>query len=223
MALNELLDELEINIDQQLQQLSYPQLLSIVEALTKRMRIRDLAQLVADQHHFTLRSLFRTLERLEDGALLLQILNEPFKEQELHQTIEHWLLDKELQVHVIQTIEPNTCMLGWKEIGYGSRSFTRMWQSKELWAIEANLKRSQNAIEYAFSQAIDLTRSAQYCYVTISPYLWYKYSEIIRKKMDNSQNIGVLLTDRSRVKVLAVAQRNDVDKNHYNKLKSVLE
>jgi hypothetical protein len=223
MALNELLGELEISIDQRLQQLSYPQLLSIVEALTKRMRIRDLAQLVADQQHFTLRSLFRTVERLEDGALLLQILNEPFKEQELHQTIEHWLQDKELQVYVIQTIEPNTCILGWKEIGYGGRSFTRMWQSKELWAIEANLKRSQNAVERAFSQAIDLTRSAQYCYVTISPYLWFKYSEIIRKKMDNSQNIGVLLTDRSRVKVLAVAQRNDVDKNHYNKLKSVLE
>ena len=223
MAFNELLDELDIAIDKRLQQFSYPQLLSIVDLLTKRMRIQDLARLVADQQHFTLRHLFRTLERLEEGSLLLQLLNEPLKEPELHQPIENWLRDQELQVHIVQTIEPNTCILGWKDIGYGDRSFTRMWQSKEIWAIEANLKRSQNTIDHAFSQVIEMTRSAQYCYVTITPYMWYKFSEVIKKKM-NSQNIGTLLVDRSRViKVLVKAQRNDVDKNQYNTLKSTLE
>ena len=224
MAFNELLDELEIAIDQRLQQFSYPQLLSIVNLLTKRMRIRNLAKLIADQQHFTLRHLFRTLERLEEGSFLLQLLNEPLKGPELHQPIEHWLRNQELQVHIVQTIEPNTCIFGWKDIGYGGRSFTRMWQSKEIWAIEANLKRSQNTIGHAFSQAIDLTRSAQYCYVTITPFMWYKFSEVIKKKMNSSQNIGILLVDRSRIiKVLATAERNDVDKNQYNTLKSTLE
>jgi hypothetical protein len=99
-----------------------------------------------------------------------------------------------------------------------------MWQTKEIWAVEANLKRSQNSVEHAFSQARHLTQSAQYCYVTITPYLWYKYSEIIKKTMERSKNIGTILLDRSRViKVLATAQRNDIDKTQYSELKSALE
>jgi hypothetical protein len=224
MALNELLDELEIPLDHRLQQFSYAQLLAIVDVLTKRMRIRDLAQLVADSQHFTLKNLFRALERLEDGSLLLQLLNEPLKAQELHQTIEHWLSDQELQAHTLHTMEPSTCILGWKSIGLSERGFTRMWQTKEIWAVEANLKRSQNSVEHAFSQARHLTQSAQYCYVTITPYLWYKYSEIIKKTMERSKNIGTILLDRSRViKVLATAQRNDIDKTQYSELKSALE
>ena len=224
MAFNELLDELEIVMDQRLQQFSYSQLLSIVDLLTKRMRIQDLARLVADQQHFTLRHLFRTLEGHEGGTLLVQLLNEPLKEPELHQPIEHWLREQELQVHTIHTMEPDSCILGWKDIGYGGRSFTRMWLSKEIWAIEANLKRQQSTIDHAFSQATDMAHSAQYCYVTFSPYMWYKYSDSIRKKMNSNQNIGTLLVDRSRViKVLATAQQNDVNKDHYNELKSILE
>lgn len=224
MALNELLDQLEIPLNQRLQQLSYAQLLSIVNVLTKRMRIQNLAQLVADQQHFTLRHLFQTLERLEDGTLLLHLLNEPLKAEELHQPIERWLHDQELQVHKLSTMDLDACILGWKEIGYGGRGFSRLWQSKEIWAIEANLKRSQNAIENAFSQARELTLSAQYCYVTITSYMWYKYSEFIKKTMDRNKNIGTILLDQSRViKVLATAQRNDVEKDQYNDLKSVLE
>ena len=224
MALNELLEELEIPINQRLQQLSYAQLLSLVNVLTKRMRIRDLAQLVADQQHFTLRHLFRTLERLEGGALLLHLLNEPLKAEELYQPIEQWLHDQELQVHKLSTMDTDSCILGWKDIGYGERGFSRLWQSKEIWAIEASLKRSQNTIDYAFSQARELTRSAQYCYVTMTSYMWYKYSEVIRKAMDRNENIGTILLDRSRViKVLTIAQRNDVDKNQYNELKATIE
>lgn len=224
MATNELLDELEITVDQRLQQFSYPQLLSIVDVLTKRMRIRDLSQLLANQQHFTIKNLLRTLARLEDGALLLHFLNEPLNKQELHQSIEHWLLDQGLHVHTLEATEHNTNILGWKEIGYRGRSFTRFWENKELWAIEANLKTSQNAIDYAFSQAEDLAQGAHHYYVTITPYIWYKNSNKIRTKMESMNNIGVLLVDRSRViKILAKAQLNDVEKNRYNALKSALE
>jgi hypothetical protein len=224
MAINELLDELEITVDQRLQQFSYPQLLSIVDVLTKRMRIRDLSQLLADQQHFTIKNLLRALTRVENGAPLLHFLNEPLKEQELHQSIEHWLLDQGLHVHALSTPEQNANILGWKAIGYRGRSFTRFWENKELWTIETNLKKSQNAIDQAFSQATDLAQGAHYCYVTITPYIWYKNPDTIRKKMDSMNNIGVLLVDRSRViKILADAQLNDVDKNRYNALKSALE
>jgi len=223
MAINELLEELEITVDQRLQQFSYPQLLSIVDVLTKRMRIRDLSQLLADQQHFTNKRLLRALARLEDGALLLHFLNEPLKEHELHQPIEQWLLDQELHVHALET-EPNTTILGWKAIGYRGRSFTRFWENKELWAIEITLKTSQNAIDHAFSQATDLAQGAHYCYVTITPYIWYKNPDKIRKKMVNRNNIGVLLVDRSKViKILADTQLNDVDKNRFTALNSALE
>lgn len=224
MAINALVSELEITVDQRLQQFTYPQLLAVVDVLTKRMRIRDLAQLLADQQHFTIKNLFRAIERFEDGTLLVQFLNDPTTEQELHQSIERWVLDQGLHLSTLKANEQISTLLGWKEIGYRGRSITRLWENQELWVIEATIKRSLNDIDHAYSHAEEMTRGAHYCFVTISPYVWYKYPDRIRKKIDSISNIGVLLVDRSRViKTLADAKLNDVEKNRYNALKSMLE
>ena len=97
------------------------------------------------------------------------------------------------------------------------------WKNNTIIAIESKIKTTRNALDKAFSQATDYSRGAQFCFVAISPYIFYKFPDIVLDKIERNEKIGVILTDKSRViRQLSSPVETEVDKDTYIKIKEYL-
>lgn len=157
------------------------------------------------------------------------MLNEPGSEKELRLPIERWLKKEGFQVDIevpykIGKRKRVIDLVGWKKIGYLSRSVFSSWVDQEFIAIESKIRASRSAIDKAFSQASDYMKCAQYTFVAISPYIFLKYSDIINDKIERHDNIGILLVDKSRViQVYSKTTETKVDRESYEEIKKYLE
>lgn len=226
--MSEILDDLELDIENRLQDLSNKQLVDILLKLAQLMNKRDLSNLLCDDKYFTVDKIINSLEKKEKG-LLFYLLNEPSQEKELRRPIENWLKydDYNVAIEIPYKIGKSRRVidvLGWRNIGALSRGLFSGWLNKEFIAIESKIKANRGAIDKAFSQASDYTKCAQYSYVAISPYMFIKYNEVIIDKMDRHSNIGILLVDKSRViKVYSETEETKVDKGTFEQIKEYLK
>ena len=165
MEINNVVETLELDLENRLKDFNNQQLVKMLSALLQKLNKKELSNLLCDDKYFPLDSIINFLEKKEK-KLLFQMLNEPGSEKELRLPIERWLKKEGFQVDIevpykIGKRKRVIDLVGWKKIGYLSRSVFSSWVDQEFIAIESKIRASRSAIDKAFSQASDYMKCAQ--------------------------------------------------------------
>ena len=172
-TIEEVIDELEIELDKQLQDLSRAKLIEITQTLVANLDKKALTNLISDENYFSLTNIVKWLEKKEK-AVLLQILNEPKAETKLRRPVDVWLRNEGFTTDYEVPLPVGGRGRAIDVCGFKSGIF-----GSNIYAVELKTDATRGAIDKAFSQAKDNARGANRSYVAFSPFVYLKYADVI--------------------------------------------
>ena len=215
MGVGRLLEDLGIDLDKSLYNLTQKQLAELLMELTKSVSKKDLIKLIIDD--FGPDALFKALER-KNKKLLFQILNEPSSEKDLRRPIANWLKNSGY-VYDFEVPLPGSKRKRYIDVvGYKKGGFL---SSDRILAFELKSAMTRNAIDSAFSQAKDYLDCSDAVYVVVTPYMYLKYHDVLKDKVEKYDGtIGLIVADKSKVLAkIHEPEETKTNKQKYNQIK----
>lgn len=221
MQIEEVFEQLDIDIDKQLYQLSKKDLLTLLVELVSLKDKKFLAELMSNDNYFALYDLVKALEK-KHKPLLFKLLNEPKKEMDLRLPIAQFIKNNwDYPEYQYEVTLPNTR----RKIDVIGCKCGGIFTTDQIVAVEIKTTPTRSSIDSAFSQAHDYLECSDYSYVAVSPYVFLKYPKILLKKVkDHKRKIGLLLVDKMRViNVIEEAKGTSYDDEKYEEIKSLFK
>ena len=218
MQIDEVFEQLDIEVDKQLYDLSKKDLLTLLVELVSSKDKKFLSQLMANDNYFELSDLVKALEK-KHKLLLFKILNEPKEEKELRLPIGQFIKNNwDYPAYQVEVTLPKTR----RKIDVIGCKCGGIFTVDQIVAVEIKTTPTRSAIDSAFSQAHDYLECSDFSYVAVSPYLFLKYpQQLLKKVKDHKKKIGLLLVDKMRViNVIQEAKETSYDNEKYKEIQS---
>ncbi len=215
MGVGRLLEDLGIDLDKALYNLTQKQLANLLLELAKNVGKKDLIELII--RDFGPDNLFKVLEK-KNRKLLFQILNEPDHEKDLRRPVANWLKNNGYMYDFEVPLPEGKRKRYIDVVGYKRGGFL---SSDRILAFELKIATTRQAIDSAFSQAKDYLDCSDGVYVVVSPYMYLKYHDVLKDKVEKYDGtIGLIVADKSRVLAkIYEPEETRINKQKYRQIK----
>lgn len=208
---------LEIELDKRLQDLTNAKLVDIAQTLVANMDKRGLTSLISNEDYFSLPDIVKWLEKKEKDVLF-KVLNEPSQESDMRQPVAIWLKQDGFTNVEFEVPLP----VGGKSRSIDVCGFKSGLLSTTIFAVELKCDTSRTAIDKAFAQAKDNAKGCDKSYVAFSPFVYLKYPDVVMNKLDNYDEVGLLICDKMRV-IVKIADPKKYEAFENQTYKGILE